>query len=48
MLILVSLFRKVNIRQTKQNWKKKIPDVTNFVKKTKLTELEIKFQMLVV
>ena len=36
------LFWKLNTRQTKQNQKTKIPDVTDFVQKTKLTELENK------
>ena len=37
----MSLFWKLNIKQTKQN-KKKNPNVTDFVKETKLTELENK------
>ena len=42
--MLVILFYKPNIKQTKQNQKKKkkILDVTDFVKKIKLTELENK------
>ena len=35
------LFWKLNIRQTKQNWKKN-PKVIDFVKKSKRTELENK------
>ena len=35
------LFWKLNIKQTKQS-EKKVPDPTDFVKKTKLTELETK------
>ena len=41
-MILARLFRKLNIKQTKQNYKQKIPNVTDIVKKTKLTELENK------
>ena len=40
-MILLHLFQKLNIKQTTQNQKKKL-DVTNFVKKAKLTELENK------
>ena len=40
-MILLHLFQKLNIKQTRQNQKKKL-DVTNFVKKAKLTELENK------
>ena len=40
-MILLYLFQKLNIKQTTQNQKKKL-DVTNFVKKAKLTELENK------
>ena len=42
--MLVILFYNPNIKQTKQNQKKKkkILDVTDFVKKIKLTELENK------
>ena len=39
-LILVSLFKEKTNRQSRT--RKKIPDVTDFVKKTKLTELENK------
>ena len=34
----MTLIQKLNTRHTKQNWKK-IPDVTSFLKKTKLTEI---------
>ena len=37
----MSLLWTLNIRQTTQNYKKKIPDATDFVKK-KLTELKNK------
>ena len=40
-MILKILFWKLNIRQTRE-LKKNIPNVTDFVKKTKLTELENK------
>ena len=41
-LILIELCQKLIITLTKQNWKKKIPDVTDFVKKVKLAALENK------
>ena len=39
---------KTKYQTDKTELEKKIPDVTDFVKKTKLTELEKKIQMLVV
>ena len=39
---------KTKYQTDKTELEKKIPDVTDFVKKTKLTQLENKFQMLVV
>ena len=39
---------KTKYNTDKTELKKKIPDVTNFVKKTKLTELETKFLILII
>ena len=39
---------KTRYQTDKRELEKKIPDVTDFVKKTKLTELENKFQLLVI
>ena len=41
-LIRKIFLKKLIIRQTKQNLKNKIPNVADFVKKAKLTELENK------
>ena len=43
MILIRKIFlKKLIIRQTKQNQKNKIPNVADFVKKAKLTELENK------
>ena len=48
-MILVSDLVLQTIYQTgKTELEKEIPDVNDFVKKTKLTELEKKFQILVI